>query len=184
MLASVAPTSPTLCDGWDAHDLAVHLWALSHDPLSWAGMVPGLGGLGLRRASLLRDRWSYLDLVARLRAEHGGFRCMPFDGLEDHRHSLGELWMHTQDVARPNAIVQGLVDPPLAEALWRRVCRAATTLRRRLPPGLVIAVPDGRRHRVSAGGPGVLVIGEPGELMCWVYGRRDVADVDIVHSAP
>ena len=38
-LAMVPAQAPTLCEGWSAHDLAVHLWILKHDPLGWPGVV-------------------------------------------------------------------------------------------------------------------------------------------------
>lgn len=43
-LAAVERDAPTLCEGWSAHDLALHLWVLKH-PLAWPGIgVPALDG--------------------------------------------------------------------------------------------------------------------------------------------
>ncbi|MEZ5094838.1 MAG: maleylpyruvate isomerase family mycothiol-dependent enzyme [Nocardioides sp.] len=174
VLDAVAPDAPTLCAGWTAHDVAVHLWILKRDPLGWPGVV--VPALGAGRAARIRRRWSYPDLVARLRREPGAIACMPPDRWEDHRHALGEYWVHTQDVARPHEIPQPAPDSALQEALWLRAQRAARALHRRTP-GLVLARPDGQRAVVTRGAGHRVVTGEPTELMCWVYGRTAHADV-------
>src|SRR5918999_422676 len=33
LLDKVGPDAPTLCRGWNAHDLAAHLWIRENDPL-------------------------------------------------------------------------------------------------------------------------------------------------------
>ena len=90
-LAAVSAEGETLCEGWDAHDLAVHLWTLNHDPASWAGIaLPPLRGWTDRRGAAIRVRWSYLDLVDRLRGGPASFACMPGDRREHFRHALGD----------------------------------------------------------------------------------------------
>ena len=173
-LDQVDPDAPTWCEGWTAHDLAVHVWILKRVPLGWPGVV--VPRLGRGRAARIRGRWPYRDLVARLRRESGAIAAMPLDRWEDHRHALGEYWMHTQDVARPHGVLQPPVDDELAEALWLRVQRAAAALHRRTR-GLTLVHRDGRRATVTRGAPTVVVLGSPGELMCWAYGRP--ADVRI-----
>lgn len=183
VLAAVPPTAPSLCDAWDAHDVAIHLWMLSHDPIAWPGQAcAALAPVTHRRAAKVRSQWSYEVLIDQLRSGSAGFPCMPFDSREDHRHALGEWWMHAQDVARPNGVPQEPRDSPQEDALWLRVQAAAHSLRRRLPAGLVLALPDGRRCEVSRGPATLVVTGDPGELMCWVYGRRSVAVVEVTHT--
>ena len=132
--------------------------------------------LALRRQRALAAPSDFLlahvaaDLVGRLRREPGGIAAMPLDRWEDHRHALGEYWMHTQDVARPQGVPQPPVDDALAEALWLRVQRASAALHRRTP-GLTLVHPDGRRVTVTRGAPTLVVTGPPTELMCWAYGR-------------
>lgn len=179
-MAQVEPDAATLCAGWSAHDLAIHLWQINRDPVAWPGIVvPALAGLTKQRADAVRRRWSYRDLVERLRSQSGGIACMPLDRFQDHRHALGEYYVHTQDVARPNGIGQPAVDEDLADALWLRSLAAARTMRRRLPAGLVLAHPDGRRTPIGRGDSRIIVTGPPSELLCWVYGRRSVAAVTV-----
>ena len=179
-LAAVRPDAATLCSGWSAHDLALHLWSIKREPLTWAGTVlPVLAPLTRRRTELIRRRWAYEDLIAQLRSESGAIACMPLDRWEDHRHALGEYYVHTQDVARPHSVLQPTPDDELQEALWLRTRTAARILRRRLPAGLVLEHPDGRRAASGRGRPVVVVSGAPSELICWVYGRQLVAAVTV-----
>jgi uncharacterized protein (TIGR03085 family) len=165
------------------HDLALHLWCTKHEPLAWAGMVlPVLAPLTRQRAERIRRRWYYEDLIDQLRSEPGAIACMPLDRWEDHRHALGEHYVHTQDVARPHGVLQPAPDEELQEALWLRTRTAVRILRRRLPAGLVLEHPDGRRAASGRGRPVrpmVVVSGAPSELICWVYGRQSVAAVTV-----
>ncbi|MDO5628963.1 MAG: maleylpyruvate isomerase family mycothiol-dependent enzyme [Mobilicoccus sp.] len=182
--AAVPGDAPTLCEGWDAHDLAVHLWVLKHDPLSWPGdVLPPYRRISRERAARIKHRWSYGELVEQLRLDPGSILVMPTDALEGHRHALGEYVMHTLDVTRANGLPEQPSDPALDEALWRRVLVAARALHVISTPGLELRLPDGRSARIVPRWPGrrVVVTGTPTELMCWVYGRTDAADVEVQH---
>lgn len=176
VLDAVPAEAPTLCEGWTAHDVAIHLWILKHDPLGWPGVV--VPRLDLGRSARVRRRWPYADLVVRLRAEPGPLPCMPWDFREDYRHALAELWVHTQDVARPNAVAQPGPDPALQDALWLRVQKVARLLHRRTA-GLVLTRPDGTSVQVTKGAPQVVVTGDPTELLLWAHGRTSAADVTV-----
>lgn len=179
-LDQVSADAPTLCEGWAAHDLAIHLWTLKHDPLGWPGIaLPALAATATRRADRIRRRWSYGELVARLRADRGDIACMPLDRFSGHRHALGEYFVHTQDVVRANDLRQEEPSNELEDALWLRVQVAARQLYRRRSPGLVLATNDGRSAHVTGSTPMTVVTGPPSELMCWVYGRAAVADVAV-----
>lgn len=178
-LSAVPADAPTLCEGWDAHDLAVHIWVIKHEPLAWPGMVVRpLAPTSAALSDRIKRRWDYHDLIRRIRCDKAGIACMPFDRREDYRHSLGEYFVHTQDVARPNGVEQPVPDPQLQDALWLRVQLAAHQLHRRRIPGLVLQRPSGERAQVTEGPIRRVVSGEPSELMCWVYSRRG-ADVEL-----
>ncbi|WP_052466781.1 maleylpyruvate isomerase family mycothiol-dependent enzyme [Mobilicoccus massiliensis] len=174
-LDAVAPDAPTLCEGWDAHDLAVHLWVITHDPLSWPGEflpITPLRRLTRRRARRLRTERPYSALVAALRAGSGAIACMPGDErLEGCRHAIGEYFVHTQDIVRANGIEQRPPALELENALWRRLGVATPVLKWRDHPGLLLTRPDGLTAQATRGRPRTRVSGSPSELMCWVYGR-------------
>ncbi len=172
--------APTLCEGWTAHDLAIHLWQLKHDPLAWPGIaVPPLRRLSDHRADIVRRRWPYLELIEQLRGQFGPLPCMPLDRFTGNGHALGEYFIHTQDVARPNGLEQPAPDDALQEALWLRCIAAARVLRGKQPAGLVLEHTDGRRQLIGRATGKTIVSGLPSELLCWVSGRRSVADVTV-----
>lgn len=181
-LASLDAASPTLCEGWDAHDLAVHLWQLKHDPISWPLVLPPFAEMGRSRAARLRQRWDYGELVSRLADGGGGFACMPTDALEGHRHSLGENYLHTVDLTRANGLPEAQLSDEEQEALWQRCQVAARQLHSRTAAGYVLVSGDGRR-RLIGDRPVCEVTGRPSELICWVYGRGRVADVVVTDLA-
>ena len=112
VLSMVAPDAPTLCSGWTAFDLAAHIWILNHGPLAWAGMLlPPFSWLTDREIRRTKERFSYAGLVEEIRTGPASFACMPTDPREDHRHSLGEYFIHTEDVRRPNRLPKQEISP-------------------------------------------------------------------------
>lgn len=182
VLDAVPPSAPTLCEGWDAHDLAVHVWTLSHDPISWVGTLGGpIGALVAPRSERFKRARRYPELVSALRQESSVITCMmPADRLEDYRHAIGEYYVHTQDVARANDLHRPAPTTALQEALWRRARVAAMALHV-THFGLVLEHADGRRARITPGRPRTVVRGLPSEVLLWVHGRRSVADVEVLH---
>ena len=179
-LAAVEPTAPTLCEGWDAHELAVHIWVLQHDPLSWPGvMIPALAGATRRRAELIRGRWSHGALVARLRREPGSLACMPLDRWEGHGHALGEYYIHTQDVLRANGLPRPTQSTESEDALWVRARKAGGLMWDRNRGAVRFTAPHQPAFTVGRGTPATHVDGLPSEVILWLYGRGDAADVKV-----
>ena len=67
------------------------------------------------------------------------------------------------------------------EALWRNVCRASWFLARRLRgAGLELQwAGTARTVRARRGEPAARIAGPPGELLLYLFGRRDAADVEV-----
>lgn len=178
VLGSVDASAPTLCEGWSAHDIAIHIWVLKHDPLSWPLLVvPRLAGLATKRADALKQRWSYAELVADLRSGDGEIACMPLDGRENHRHALGEYFVHSEDVRRANALHPARISPALEDALWQRLRVAAPRLHR--GESWRFEAPDGEWFTIGGHEPTQCIFGRPAELLLWAYGRTSAADVTV-----
>ena len=179
VLSMVAPDAPTLCSGWTAFDLAAHIWILNHEPLAWAGMLlPPFSWLTDREIRRTKERFSYAGLVEEIRTGPASFACMPTDPREDHRHSLGEYFIHTEDVRRPNRLPKQEISPDLAEALWQRLRTASWQLH---PfASWEFRTPQGGHGRIGRGPVTKQITGEPSELLMWVYGRTEAARVEIV----
>lgn len=176
VLDQVEPTAPTLCEGFDAHELAIHVWQISHDPLAWPGMVmPRFAHLSARRAARVRRRFRHPVLVEQLRTGPRQPTALKLDPTP--LHALGEYWIHLHDVARPNGIALPAPSAELEDALWQRVRDSAEGERGR-DPLVRLRRTDGAQVTVGRGdGPIRVVTGEASELLLWVYGREHFAEV-------
>ncbi|MEO7588097.1 MAG: maleylpyruvate isomerase family mycothiol-dependent enzyme [Arachnia sp.] len=177
-LSAVAATAPTLCQEWDAHDLAVHLWVLKRDPLSWPGIaIPAFADATRRRADQVKRRWDYDSLVAGLRRQGGFLPCMPLDRWDGHGHALGEYYVHTEDVRRANALPLRTQTSDTEDALWLRARKAGRPLWMLGRDTVLIAAPGRDPFTLGRGAPPAQVTGLPSEVILWLYGRCEAADV-------
>jgi uncharacterized protein (TIGR03085 family) len=103
-----------------------------------------------------------------------------------------EFFVHHEDVRRGEPGWEPR-EPDEARdgALWAGARRMAA-LYRRSPVGVVLARPSGERYVVRTGPGVVTVVGEPGELVLFAFGRDaarvelqgEPADVDALARAP
>jgi uncharacterized protein (TIGR03085 family) len=180
----------TLCDGWDAGDIAAHLIIREREPWTGPGLFIGgpFAALTDRRREATKAQGRDA-LIARLRSGPP----WPLSGpLGDTQ--VVEDWIHEQDVRRGGADVPGPdPDARLAPLLWVAANRFATrTLA--LAADLVIELTDGTRSRrlrsrralplatSTDAPPDVVVTGTAGELLLYAAGR-DRADVTISGDA-
>ncbi|MEV4612895.1 TIGR03085 family metal-binding protein [Kitasatospora sp. NPDC049258] len=181
LLAAAGPDAPTRCAGWRTRELAAHLVLRERRPDAAAGIaLKALAGWTHRVQSTLAER-PYDELVRLFGSGPPRLSLFALPGA-DEAANVVEFFVHAEDVRRAGAAVDpGPVDPGLAESLWRRL---PSLLRfehgRRLPVGLVLVHPDGRRaelaHRTA---PTVEVTGEPGELVLFGYGRGACARITV-----
>jgi uncharacterized protein (TIGR03085 family) len=100
--------------------------------------------------------------------------------------NLNEFFVHHEDVRRANGMGPRALEPDLDAALWRNVVRGGRYLGRRLhrAAGLEIEwAGTNRRRRLRAGEPTVRLIGPPGELLLFVFGRGRAARVEVTGPA-
>lgn len=183
LLIDLGARAPTLLDSWTTHDLAAHLVLREHDYLAAPGLViPGAWSrLAERRRLALKDT-EFGNLVATVRSgpPRGFFRV----GWVRRFPNLNEFFVHHEDVRRANGLAPR-VNPAAEEAaLFRNVARAPWFLSRRLRGVGLDLVWKGTDQIVRARGgqPTVRVCGVPGELLLFLFGRKDAADVEITGS--
>jgi uncharacterized protein (TIGR03085 family) len=176
-LERVGPDRPTLCAGWTTRDLLAHLLVRERQPLSAAGIaVPALSSVTERAMQRYRD----LPWTEAVRLFRGGpqawspFRIERVDAVANGT----EFFVHHEDVRRgePGWTPREPEEARDAE-LWARAQRMGMLLRRS-PVGVVLARPSGERHVVKTGPGVVTVLGEPGELVLFAFGR-DAARVEL-----
>lgn len=179
LFEEVGPTATTLCEGWDAHHLAAHLVVRERRLDAGPGLV--MGGAAARHTARLTERARrrpFEELVATIRSGPPfGMGRVP--GLED-RVNLHEFFVHHEDVRRANGRSRRTDVPELEEALWQLLRRGARLLVRRVRGvGIELARPGGEVLTVRSGDPRARITGEPGELVLYLFGRREVAEVGL-----
>jgi uncharacterized protein (TIGR03085 family) len=180
LLDELGPDAPTLLPPWTTRDLAAHLVLRERDYVAGPGLVvPGAWArLAERhqRALALRD---FAGLVATFRSgpPPGVFRI----GWVRRLPSLNEFFVHHEDARRANGRGPRTNEPALDEALWRNVGRSAWFLARRVRgAGLELQwTGTARTVRARRGRPAVRITGPPGELLVYLFGRQDAAQVEL-----
>jgi uncharacterized protein (TIGR03085 family) len=180
LLAELGPNAPTLLAPWTTHDLAAHLVVREHDPVAAPGLVLPWAWARLaerRRVALTETRFT--DLVATVRSG-------PPRGFFDLRWvrrfpNLNEFYVHHEDVRRANGLGPRAHAAEEDAALFRNVTRARWFLSRRLRGVGLDLVWTGPERVVTArrGRPTARLRGRPGELLLFLFGRRDAADVEV-----
>jgi uncharacterized protein (TIGR03085 family) len=183
------PEAPTLCEGWTTHDLAVHLWIRETDPLGAPGMLAKpLAGLTERRMAETKQRWSYGELVDRLRRGPARFSVFAIPGLDDAANTT-EFFVHHEDVRRGGPVPQPHreLDAEVEDWMWRRLKLLGRAFFRRAQLGVTLERSDAVTDRgepdsirVSTGSSIVTVVGVPSELMLFANGRTTASEVKLV----
>ena len=184
-LQRVGPDAPTLCAGWDARDLAAHVFVRENRPDLQAGAyVPFLSARLAReqRSIALGD---YAALIAKARAGAPVWNPMHLATVDELTNTI-EYFIHHEDVlrAQPGWTPREL-PADLEAALWAALRRTARLMFRKAPTGIVlIAEGRGRYAAKLPDARGTVVLrGRPGELLLFAYGRKEVAQVDLAGDA-
>jgi uncharacterized protein (TIGR03085 family) len=174
----LGPDQPTLCEGWDTFDLAVHLYVRESDPMAGPGiMISALADTTEKRMERAKAKLGFAGVVNKVRSgpPRASIYGLPLIG---HQLNTTEYLVHHEDVrrAQPDWAPRQL-PRPVQDELWTGAAlfgRRAAGRR-----GLVLRRSDvaGVERRFGAGGR--TVEGEPMELLLWLSGRRDVAQVTV-----
>lgn len=181
-LAAVAPTAPTLCEGWTAHHLAAHVWVRENEPLAAAGIaVPALAGRTAERIEDIRSSRDYAELVSAIRRGPGRFSPFRLPGVEAAANTF-EFFVHCEDVRRgAGDLTPRPRDIALENLAWRRAGALARISLRRSPVAVWLErdLPPGEPVRIGHGPDIVTLSGPPTELLLYLFGRRDAARVHV-----
>jgi uncharacterized protein (TIGR03085 family) len=186
LLDQLGPDQPTLCEGWDTYDLAVHLYVREADPMAGPGiMISALADTTERRMKRAKERYSFTEVVDKFRHGPPGFSIYSLPKL-GHQLNTSEYFIHHEDVRRAQPTYDVRVLPAgQSEALWKGLKLAAKTMLRKAPSGVVLKLPDGTSivaKRPTELGT-VTITGEVGELVLFCSGRQRVADVQLDGNA-
>ena len=180
LLDELGPDAPTLLAPWTTRDIAAHLILRERDSLAGPGLVlPGAWRrFAERRQGALACR-DFAGLVTTFRAgpPRGFFRV----GWVRRLASLNEFYVHHEDVRRANGRDPRASEQGMDEALWHNVSRGSWYLARRLRgTGLELQwTGTARTVRARRGEPAARIAGPPGELLLYLFGRQDAAQVEV-----
>jgi uncharacterized protein (TIGR03085 family) len=180
LLDKLGPDAPTVPEGWTTFDLLTHLVMRERDPIGAPGIVvPGPWAAFAEHRRIRLKEQGFPALVEKLRSgpPPGLFRVPWIRKVPN----LNEFFVHHEDVRRANGMGPRANSPTLDEALWHNVTSGARVLTLRLRgPGLDLArAGTATVHRARSGDPVVTVSGAPGELLLYLFGRREVAAVEL-----
>jgi uncharacterized protein (TIGR03085 family) len=178
-LDELGPQAPTLLNPWTTPDLAAHLTLREHDPLAAPGLgVPGAWGRFAEQRRLALKEAGFTDLVATVRSgpPPGFFRT----GLVRRFPNLNEFFVHHEDVRGADGFGPRTGSPRTPRSFAMSPGRAGSYRDGCAAPGLALEC-AGRDKVISArqGQPTARLTGLPGELLLFLFGRRDAADVEI-----
>ncbi|MEW2525156.1 TIGR03085 family metal-binding protein [Streptomyces sp. NPDC047071] len=179
LLEAAGPDAPTLCEGWSTRDLAAHVVVRERRADAAGGILIKQLASRLERVQAEFAAKPYEELIQLIRT--GPPRFSPFHLKQvDEAANAVEFYVHTEDVRRaePGWTPRDL-DPVFSDALWARLERTARVMGRKAPVGLVLRRPDGQTAVAHRGTPVVTATGEPAELLMFVFGRQEVADVEL-----
>ncbi|MER6009138.1 TIGR03085 family metal-binding protein [Streptomyces bluensis] len=179
LLEASGPDAPTLCEGWNTRDLAAHVVVRERRPDAAGGILVKQLASRLERVMAEFASKPYDELIRLIRT--GPPRFSPFSLKQiDEASNTIEFYVHTEDVrrAQPDWTPREL-DPVFQDALWSRMERTARLMGRSAPTGLVLRRPNGQTAVAHRGTPVVTATGEPSELLLFLYGRQQVADVEL-----
>ncbi|MGQ7351514.1 TIGR03085 family metal-binding protein [Quadrisphaera oryzae] len=196
LLTAAGPGAPTLCAGWDARELAVHLVVRDGRPDAFVARQLG-ERLGDRLPALARAAGHadaveaqlralpFAELVERFRSGPPRWTPQALPPVEALANGL-EFYVHGQDVRRADpgwdpadpASAEEL-RPGQREALWRSLKGLARLVYRRSPVGVVLVVPAGPQLVAVRRERQVVVTGEVEELVLHATGRRGAAQVEV-----
>lgn len=178
----VGPDAPTLCGDWTSGDLLAHLVVREGRPDQAAGILaaPLAGRTERAMARLLADH-DFEDLVERLRQGPPRWHPMSVPAV-DEQANLVEMFVHHEDVLRAGlGAPRRSLDPAMVSALGDRLAVMGKLLFRPTKGVDVALVTAKRRTRVGSGkGPVVEIHGRPGEIILFGFGRKAVAEVELI----
>lgn len=182
LLADLGPDQPTLCAGWDTRMLAAHLVVRERRPDTTPGVAIGALAGWTERVQKQYAGKPYDELVELVRTGPGLLSPFALPGV-DRFFNTAEYVVHHEDVRRAQPRWKPRDLPSrVQDSLWQVAKARAPLAVRGLDAGFVLrrADSDGATHTVKDERPILTVVGEPLELVLFLFGRGDHAHVEVI----
>lgn len=183
LLLALGPDAPTLDEGWTTRDLAAHLVVRERRPDAAAGILlpPLRGHLERVRRSIAGQ--PYDQLVERVRL--APWWSPMSNPVTDEAANLLEFFIHHEDVrrAQPGWRPRELPED-LQAKIFKRLPMLARLSLRRFPGTVLVQAPGHGESTAGRPGDSLRLVGAPGELALFFFGRQRVARVQLDGPAP
>jgi uncharacterized protein (TIGR03085 family) len=178
LLLAVGPDAPTINEGWRSRDLAAHLVVRERRPDAAAGiLLKPLRGHSERVQAAVAAQ-PYPRLVDQVR--RSPWWSPVSNRLTDELANLLEFFIHHEDLRRAQPDWRPRESSrELTAALWRRLPAVARLTLRRFPGAVLVQAPGHGELSTGAGGEPLRLVGDPGELALFLFGRQRVARVQL-----
>jgi uncharacterized protein (TIGR03085 family) len=185
---STDPDASTLCDGWTTRHLLAHLVLREQDSIGAIGdrinrRPPGHEKYLGRLADQSRSTQGYEELLSRFLK--GPSRYSPMSWAAEPFNFL-EYVIHHEDVRRGGVtpLEPRSLPPAEVDSIWERMSKLSRFSYLKAPVGVTLAVPGGPKHVAKKAGAkqaagGVVLTGDPVELLLYMSGRRQAAQVEV-----
>lgn len=175
----VGPDAPTLCGDWTTRDLAAHLVVRERRPDAAIGIVASALSTYGEKVRADQALAPYPDIVRTVRngpPKWSPMRLGPVDALTN----TVEYFVHHEDVRRGADPWEPRALPSTLEADLRSALgRMAKMMTRKAPCGIVLEPDGGDRIVAKSGEPSVVLRGNVGELVLFLFGRQAHSHVEI-----
>ncbi len=170
----LGPDAPTLCAGWQAKDLAAHLVLRDRRPDAAGGIrFKVLAERTERVQREIADR-PWPELVRLVRTGPPTWSPFRLPGIGELANGV-EYFVHHEDLRRGRAGWEPRPpDNDRDATLWRMLRTVARLSFRRSTVGITLRRNEGDQTVVKKGPNPVTIVGEPGELVLYAFGRSAV----------
>jgi uncharacterized protein (TIGR03085 family) len=179
LMAELGPDAPTLCEGWTTRHLAAHLAIRERDLRAGPGIIFGGPFAGYTDKLMTKEmKRPYDDILARVRTPPRGPLSIP---AVRSAMSFVEYLVHHEDVRRANGDEPRIDRPDLQAEAWKALSRLGPLMVRKAETGReieLIATGTTTGSKSFGKGPtGVVIMGEPVELLLYLEGRAAVISI-------
>ena len=176
-MRQASPDAPTLCEGWQARDLAAHLYVREHRLDASPGIaVPAFASYTEKVQNHAAQSIGYEELLDKIAA--GPPLYSPFK-LLDPVANVGEMFIHHEDMRRAQPDwAPRVLDADLEKSLARTLSLMARLTLSKVPARVTLQTPDGHAVLTAGKGGAVVVTGNPSELLLFATGRTAQVEYD------
>jgi uncharacterized protein (TIGR03085 family) len=179
LMGELGPDAPTLCDGWTVRDLAAHIVLRERRPDAASGILIDKLASYTERVQNNIAGGDWIPLLEQVRSGPPFWSPARIDRVDRAMNTI-EFFVHHEDArrAQPDWTARALTED-LADDLYDSLRRSAKLLARGAKAGITLE-PDAGRGRIIVNDdePMAIVRGPIGELVLWIYGRKNHANVE------